>query len=223
MEFKETDNSSSSIDTNESDNTSILDKVIRLWNVEMIKSYINNESNFKRGESIQKTISNTQYEITNNNTLLKLYADVKGTAKDPYLVSITLKCDQQQSYGQQIIQESSCPCPVGRHGNCKHCAATLIYFMENPGLFNAINALSSSAELSTNNSIKLSLSSSSSSSSIGQKRSFEEATNEHEETSQDNDSVKLVKKIKSFSNENDDERAYDSVKYASDKNSLCCD
>jgi hypothetical protein len=182
----------------------ILEQISKLLDTEKIKNYINNQKVYKRGELIQDTVSDTQYEIDlrNNNNNLKLYANVKGTAKDPYLVSVTIN-------QHAIIEEISCPCPVGTRGDCKHCAAVLIYFMENSKLFTILKLSAlpniSSSSLSSSSSLN-------SGSSASKKRSLQESREDDLLVEASNDE-KEGKKKKSIKNDE-----YDSVS----KKKSCC-
>ena len=56
-----------------------------------------------------------------------LRASVKGTRNRPYRVRVTL--------GTDAVEFGACSCPVGYYGKCKHVAAVLLAFLEEPGRF----------------------------------------------------------------------------------------
>ena len=56
-----------------------------------------------------------------------LKASVKGTRNRPYRVRVTL--------GEDAVEFGECSCPVGYYGKCKHVAAVLLAYLEEPARF----------------------------------------------------------------------------------------
>ena len=56
-----------------------------------------------------------------------LRASVKGTRTRPYRVRVTL--------GDEAVEFGECSCPVGYYGKCKHVAAVLLAYLEEPARF----------------------------------------------------------------------------------------
>ena len=56
-----------------------------------------------------------------------LRASVKGTRNRPYRVRVTL--------GTDAVEFGECSCPVGYYGKCKHVAAVLLAYLEEPARF----------------------------------------------------------------------------------------
>lgn len=56
-----------------------------------------------------------------------LRASVKGTRARPYRVRVTL--------GEDAVEFGVCSCPVGYYGKCKHVAAVLLAYLEEPARF----------------------------------------------------------------------------------------
>jgi hypothetical protein len=56
-----------------------------------------------------------------------LRASVKGTRTRPYRVRVTL--------GENAVEFGECSCPVGYYGKCKHVAAVLLAYLDEPARF----------------------------------------------------------------------------------------
>jgi hypothetical protein len=56
-----------------------------------------------------------------------LRASVKGTRNRPYRVRVTL--------GENAVEFGECSCPVGYYGKCKHVAAVLLAYLDEPARF----------------------------------------------------------------------------------------
>src|SRR5206468_7370725 len=67
-----------------------------------------------------------------------LKARCRGQSGGPYRVRATLK--------EGAVTEADCSCPVGDGGHCKHVAALLVAWQEEPGAFREVAALGAELE-----------------------------------------------------------------------------
>jgi hypothetical protein len=70
----------------------------------------------------------------------ELSAHVRGTRVRPYEVSITLDRPEDGSTKGKVVR-AHCSCPVGEAGKCKHVAAVLLAYLDDPGRFPAVGHL----------------------------------------------------------------------------------
>ncbi|KAI9488229.1 hypothetical protein BDB00DRAFT_849132 [Zychaea mexicana] len=100
---------------------------------EAIKTYIGNKGACSRGQTILDKLD--QMKIAGDADSIDIWANAHGTAKEAYVVSITLTSESQKEIG---FKDGSCSCPVGKHGKCKHCTALLLRFMVNTDEFDYV-------------------------------------------------------------------------------------
>ncbi|KAI8139766.1 hypothetical protein BJV82DRAFT_672434 [Fennellomyces sp. T-0311] len=101
---------------------------------EIIENYIDNKGAYKRGEGIIDKIDDMR--MTGNANNIDIWAKARGTAPDPYDVSMGLILQSKKGIE---FRDGHCSCPVGRKGRCKHCTALLLRFMVNTDEFEYVS------------------------------------------------------------------------------------
>lgn len=124
----------------------ILERVQKSVTPEAIQEYIDNEECYQHGELILDTLYDMTYDLDTDTVVL-------NSKSETFNITIILNSNG-------TIEKGHCDCSIG--GKCKHCVATLLYFVKYPDRFplGLPAYLSSSFQSDTSSSKKRSLQSS---------------------------------------------------------------
>lgn len=156
--------------TKETSNEAALEAIIHDLTIEKVYAFIGNQIYMERGAELKAQVYNLEVNTQNdNNTQMSARIPIENSAASITSTVFFAKTKTNQEKEDTLqLMKAKCSCPIGNWGNCKHCAAVLLY------------ALDKKPNNPSNDNEPLLLA----------KRSYDEASEENNATSSSNESRK---------------------------------
>lgn len=104
----------------------VLQSVIGSLTKEKIKAFIGNVIYIERGLELKRQV--TQLSVkTEDDAHVQMMASIPIESSSGFITSTIFFSKQNETYK---LVKAKCTCPIGNWGNCKHCAAVMLYALD---------------------------------------------------------------------------------------------